>query len=252
MMAELGLIALAGLLGSSHCVGMCGGFAMIIGLSATTRRRVLLRQCAYSAGRVFTYSMLGAVAGLIGVRVISQTTLPGAINVAAAFSILCGLFLIVEGISAAGFSLWRKSPAASGCGSCLSGVLLGSFLRGPSIHHAFLGGILTGFLPCGLVYAFLALAAAKADPLHGMAVMAAFGLGTIPLMVITGVGSTLLGLAARQRLLRLAAICVILTGVVTVARGAGFLGSRPEEGTSCPFCATQTPPEPADSLPTSR
>lgn len=239
MIGELSLILLAGLLGSSHCIGMCGGFAMIVGLSTPTRQRVLLRQLVYSAGRIFTYAFLGGIAGFAGHRIVGRTESWGAINVAAVFSVLCGLFLIVQGLAAAGLRLRRRHGHTETSGPCLSGMLLGSFLRGSSLHRSFVGGVLTGLLPCGLVYGFLALAAAKADPFRGMAVMSAFGLGTVPLMVLAGLGTKLLGLVARQRLLRVAAGCVVLTGVLTVIRGAGYLRQNADEPVTCPFCSSK-------------
>lgn len=69
---------------------------------------------------------------------------------------------------------------------CLSGGLLGSLLRTPGWQAAFMAGLLTGFLPCGLVYAYLALATSTNDPLSGLTIMIAFGLGTMPLMILTG------------------------------------------------------------------
>ncbi|MCA9056350.1 MAG: sulfite exporter TauE/SafE family protein, partial [Planctomycetaceae bacterium] len=145
------------------------------------------------------------------------------------------------GLRSAGFSLWRKNVSGETCGGCLTSPLLMTFLKAPGLHNAFLAGLMTGFLPCGLVYAFLALAAARTNPLEGMAVMTAFGLGTIPLMVLTGIGSTLLSAVTRQRLLRAAAWCVVLTGMLTVVRGAGFLRAASEAETpACPFCAGST------------
>ena len=99
-------------------------------------------------------------------------------------------------------------------------------------------GILTGFLPCGLVYSFLALAAATASVWKGPLLMVAFGLGTLPVMLITGAGLTVASLRLRQRLMKAAAVCVLITGVLTVTRGIAFAANTtaetPEE--ACPFC----------------
>ncbi len=238
MIGQLALVAVSGVLGSAHCLGMCGGFAMLVGMPARGRRAILMRQGAYSAGRIMTYAMLGVLAGYAGVRLSRSSMVPQAINVAAVLSILCGLFLVIEGLLAGGIRLWPRRRAASSCGGCLSTGLFRAFLRTPGLHHAFLAGILTGFLPCGLVYGFLALAAAERDPLRGMAVMGAFGLGTVPLMVLAGVGSAALSVVARQRLLRVAALCVALTGALTIYRGVGFLTvTETAEAPPCPFCS---------------
>jgi sulfite exporter TauE/SafE len=240
MIGELSLIFVAGLLGSSHCIGMCGGFAVILGMTSRGPLDNLARQSAFGAGRIFTYSSLGALAGLLGRRLTAMET--GWINLPAGLCLLAGLFLIVQGLSAAGFSLRRAPRGGLPCGGCLSGPLFTTMLQNPGAHNAFLAGVLTGFLPCGLVYAFLSLAASKGDPWSGLLVMGAFGLGTLPLMVVAGVGSTLLSLVARRRLLRAAAWCVVATGGLTVARGAGFLSwPGTDELPDCPFCAAGTP-----------
>lgn len=234
---ELGLTFVAGLLGSSHCIGMCGGFAMILGMTSRGRWGGLGRQLAYSAGRIFTYSVLGCVAGLIGDRVVRLGLASGAARIGASLCVLAGLFLIVEGLKSAGVFWLRKPVAGSSCGGCLASPLFHQFLRGDGLQNAFLGGLLTGFLPCGLVYAFLALAAARAHPLEGLAVMSAFGLGTVPLMVAAGIGSTLLSIVGRNRLLKAAAWCVVVTGLLTIVRGAGYLwAADAATSAACPFC----------------
>jgi sulfite exporter TauE/SafE len=89
-----------------------------------------------------------------------------------------------------------------------------------------------------LVYAFILKAASIGSVWLGGLCMAAFGLGTVPLMVATGCGGGFLSIAARARVLKLAALCVVLAGTVTIVRGAYQLGG--DDGAnvaSCPFCA---------------
>jgi len=257
-MIELPLILLGGLLGSAHCVGMCGGFAVMIGSEARSWRANLTRQCIYSGGRIFTYASLGAVVGYAGLRLAEE--MPRVVNAQGLFAVVAGLFLIVQGlfsagvlarpkISFAGLLLKRRQPAVAGSHGvtlgappatmipCLSGGLLGSLLRTPGWQAAFLAGLLTGFLPCGLVYAYLALATSTNDPLSGLAIMVAFGLGTMPLMILTGAGMSLVTPSKRQFVLRLAAWCVVATGVIAVARGAYVLNpANDEPAASCPLC----------------
>jgi uncharacterized protein len=238
---QLLLILCSGALGSAHCVGMCGGFAAMVGMPARSPRAVIARQLAYSAGRITTYSMLGALAGYAGTRLAKSACLPAIVNVVAMMTIVCGLFLVFEGCGAAGWRIFPRRRNNSGFHPCLSTGLLSAFLKTPGLHQAFLAGFSTGFLPCGLVYGFLALAAAECDPLRGAGVMLAFGLGTVPLMVLAGVGSAALTVAVRRKVLRLAAVCVVITGVLTVYRGCGFLGTTSPESTTCPFCSTSNP-----------
>lgn len=233
-MIELPLVLLGGLLGSSHCVGMCGGFALLMGVDQPSQARNLFVQLAYSLGRISTYAFLGAVAGFAGMKLSAHTWAMH--NVPAVLCLFAGVYLIVEGLTAAGWSVWRGRRVAHT--GCLFGSQFASLLRGGRIQNAFAAGILTGFLPCGLVYAFLSLAASTGSIAWGAAVMGTFGVGTVPLMVLTGIGASLLSLVQRRRMLQVAAWCVVLTGVLTVARGASFIhlgGDGP--AAACPLCA---------------
>lgn len=234
-MFELPLIFLGGLLGSSHCLGMCGGFALSIGGRAAGMVDNLRRQAAYTAGRVFTYAFLGAVAGYVGFRAAAQSAV--LVNVQAVFSVAAGCLLIVVGLRSAGL-LPRRGVAASTAGFCPARTLFASFLTAPGLVNVFVAGVLTGFLPCGLVYAYLGLAVSSGSMLSGSAAMALFGLGTAPLMVLTGAGGGLLTLAARQRALWLAAWCVVVTGAITIGRGAVGLHDGNQNGPTCPFCTS--------------
>jgi len=215
---ELPLVLLGGVLGSSHCIGMCGGFAISIGAQTDGLRRNLVRQLVYSAGRLTTYVTAGAVVGFGGLHLSQEAS--SWVNAQALLALVAGALLIFHGLSSAGWLPRRVSQSSAGC---LAGGLFAQYLRGPSLSHVLLAGILTGLLPCGLVYAFLALATSAANVASGMLIMAAFGLGTIPVMVLTGCGGSLLSLAGRARLLRLAGVAVMLTGMISIARGVSFL-----------------------------
>jgi hypothetical protein len=232
-MTALPLIFIAGVLGSSHCIGMCGPFALTIGASATSWKANLAKQVLYTLGRVFTYSVLGALAGFGGLYL--QRTVPALVNIAALLAVVAGLFLLYQGLLAARV-IRRKTPNATGV-PCLAGDFFGSFLKSPSLANVFLAGLFTGMLPCGLVYGFVALAASSGDMLLGAAIMGVFGLGTAPIMILTGCGGSLLSLATRKQLFRAAAWCVVLTGLVSIARGVGFVeipGWTVAAG--CPMC----------------
>lgn len=231
-MTELLLTFVGGALGSSHCLGMCGGFALSIGARATGWRNNLLRQLVYSVGRVFTYSAAGAAAGFGALRLGEK--LPSTVPTQAILALVSGAFLLYEGLRASGL-LPRRShlPAAS----CLGPRFFGPLLQGSRWGEVFLAGVFTGFLPCGLVYAFLALAATTRNVFDGAALMAAFGAGTIPLMVIAGIGGAALGVAARRHCFRIAGWCVALTGAVSISRGIGFLVAlNGATDAGCPLC----------------
>jgi hypothetical protein len=130
----------------------------------------------------------------------------------------------------------RQRPSGAGIG-CLMGGMVGTFLQDRRWSHVFLAGVFTGLLPCGLVYAYVALAASTSDPIGGMVTMASFGVGTMPMMVLVGCGSTLFSLAGRRRVLYIAAWCVVLTGLLSIARGIGFLELTPGAAAAgCPLC----------------
>lgn len=235
---------MGGLLGSSHCIGMCGGFAAIVGMRSKSVAANLQNQLVYSSGRIASYVTLGGIAGLAGKRI--TAALPAFINVPAFLCLAAGLLLVREGLLATG--LVRRKVAGHSSAGCLVRPLFSSILHSPGMTNTFLAGVATGLLPCGLVYSFVSLAASSADLLQGMATMLQFGAGTIPLMVATGCGTALLSWTARQRLWQVAGWSVLMTGLLTLGRGAAFLQWESKPGpVECPFCrtnsATETRPE---------
>lgn len=229
MMQLLPLIFVSGILGSAHCIGMCGPFALTLGSTAPTWKQNVTRQLVYSLGRICTYAFLGTVGGFAGMRLSQYATQMA--NVPAVLAVVAGLLLIYQGLAASGV-LRRKSVTGSAT-PCLGGSFLATFLRGPDWKHVFLAGLFTGMLPCGLVYSFLALAASSANMFSGAAIMTVFGVGTIPVMVATGYGASLMSWKLRNHLYRVASWSVVLAGTVSVLRGVGFLGSTPA---GCPLC----------------
>lgn len=237
-MIELPLVFVAGILGTAHCLGMCGPFALAIGAGATGWRGALGRQFAYTVGRVFTYGVLGAIAGYGGARL--TQSLPAIVNIPATLAIAAGTLLIYQGLRSAGWLSFKSHSHAASGSLCLAGGMLGQLLRQPGASGVFLAGLFTGLLPCGLLYGMLALATSTHSLPLGAATMIVFGLGTAPAMILAGIGGRILGVATRQRLFAAAAWCLVLTGVVSVSRGALFLslGSQPAIG--CPACESSS------------
>jgi sulfite exporter TauE/SafE len=244
-MIELPLVLLGGFLGSTHCVGMCGGFALSIGIGAGNLAQNLTRQLVYSGGRVLTYAFLGVAAGYGGHWLSRQAA--GLVNIQACLSLLAGTVLVLQGLSSLGLvapSGFARGGGAKGA-ACLAGSVLGPFLTAPGLGRVWIAGILTGFLPCGLVYGFLGLASSTMSLSQGLLIMGAFGIGTAPLMMATGVAGSLLSRSVRVRLLRVAGICVLLTGLISLARGAAFLDlTGSDVPSSCPLCAGSVEPSP--------
>lgn len=218
-MPELSLLAafLTGLLGGAHCVGMCGGIVAAMSLQAPGEasagaRRPALLHLAYNAGRVASYVSVGTLAGLLGsAAFLSDSLFPlqrGLYVLAQVVLILLGLYLAglnqsVLAIERLGGGLWRRVQP-----------LLGRLLpiRGPG--QALLAGAAWGWLPCGLVYSVLVSALASGGPGRGGLLMLAFGLGTLPNLLLMGWAAQSLRQFTRQVWLRR------LAGLVVAGLGA--------------------------------
>ncbi|MEK6645013.1 MAG: sulfite exporter TauE/SafE family protein [Planctomycetota bacterium] len=215
MIGELSAILAGGFLGSAHCIGMCGGFAAAIGAADIPFWPIFARQLVYNVGRVFTYAFLGCLAGAGGGYL--STIQLGPLNIQQAFSILAGTIMLIVGLSA--LRVVRLPASWLRYTTGLFSPLFAHLLNARGWSGYFTAGIANGFLPCGLVYSFVALAAAKSDPLHGMILMIAFGFGTLPAMMLIGCGASVMTHATRVKVYRVAAVFVIGLGLITVWRG---------------------------------
>lgn len=230
-MLEAFLIFLGGLLGSAHCVGMCGGFVLTLGGMQRSWAANLGRQLLYAGGRILTYALGGAIIGFGGWKLGREAST--LVNAQALLAIVAGALLVVEGLFSAGLV---RRPWLSGHQGCPGAGAFASIMRAPHAASVFAAGVFNGLLPCGLVYAYLALAASTGSVGYGAAVMALFGLGTVPLLTVTGLSGSLLGLAQRRRLFLIAAWCMIVTGGISLARGVGFLNFDTSGVLVCPWC----------------
>lgn len=204
-MPDSGLIALflVGLLGGTHCVGMCGGIVGALSLGAPARWSMHL---AYNAGRILSYGIAGALAGAVGAASLS---LDGQFPIRVGLYLLASLMLVALGLyltgvtgvlaftEKAGQRLWRHVQP-----------LTRRFLPARTIAQAFPLGVLWGWLPCGLVYSALATAMTTGSAERGALAMLAFGLGTLPNLLLAGI------LLARLN---------ALTRLPWVRRGSGLL-----------------------------
>src|SRR5580700_2566184 len=218
------LLFLAGFAGSFHCIGMCGGFACALGRDPRGRGATVLRHLLYNTGRLPTYCFLGGLAGALGQVVCTPqgTTvllMGGALDSAQRIlAVVAGLLMI--GMALQFFGLLRGfHRLASGYGSSTFAMSLRSLLtaRGRAAPLAF--GVFNGFLPCPLVYAFVAEATSTAGALPGFLTMASFGLGTFPAMLMMGGVGQVLAPVWRQRGVWFAGSCILLLGLITIGRG---------------------------------
>lgn len=224
--ATLATAFAVGLLGSTHCLGMCGGIAGALALGVPRRGAALLPYLlAFNVGRLASYALAGAVVGLAGAGLFGALPAPGA-RIAAqaiggAFMVALGLYLAgwrgpLAVVERAGARLWRRIEP-------LGRRLLP--VRRPA--QALALGMLWGWLPCGMVYAVLAWSLAAGGAGEGAAVMAAFGAGTLPMMLATGGAAQALGRSVHAPWLRRGAGTLVLAlGAVSLALAAASLAGR--------------------------
>lgn len=210
---------LAGILGGVHCIGMCGG---IVGaLAAASRGNAIARHLAFNAGRITSYGVAGAAMGAAG----ALLAMAGPLHVAqvalfvVANGLMLGLGLYIGGwgravvkLEGLGATLWRRIEPVR---RALYPV--------DSTVKALGAGAAWGWVPCGLVYGMLPLAAASGGPGQGALVMMAFGLGTLPHLLLAGFGAQRV-LALRNRLWvrRAAGLLIVALAMVGFARVPGL------------------------------
>ncbi len=213
----------SGLLGGAgHCIGMCGPVVAGYALSLPDRRGTL-PHLLFNLGRIATYGIAGGVFGLSGsfVRVAAWIS-----PLQQALMLCTGVLIVLMGLSAGGWLPgMRRIEGAAWLQGPLSGVARRAVEAGGA-GAAFPLGMATGLLPCGLVYTAL-LSAARAGMegsspaegfLKGSLVMAAFGAGTFPALLLFGKAVGMAGVRLRGTLAKLAAALLVAAGAVFIAR----------------------------------
>ena len=206
-MSDSGYLALflVGLLGGTHCVGMCGGIVGALSLGAPARWSMLF---AYNAGRILSYSTAGAIAGALGA---ASLGLEGQVPARLILYFFANLMLVALGFyllgatralaltERAGQKLWR-----------LLQPLTKRFLPARTMQQAFPLGLLWGWLPCGLVYSALASSLSAGSAGRGALMMLAFGLGTLPNLLLAGIVLARLNEFVRRPAVRLCSGLLVL------------------------------------------
>lgn len=210
---------LIGLIGAGHCMGMCGGIASMLTIGQTQPSKVI--PLFYNFGRLASYAFIGAIVGGAVASISEISALNNALTwlrlTAAVFMVLLACYigrwwqglLAVEKL---GQTLWRFiSPAGK------------SLLPLKSPIHAIPFGFIWGWLPCGLVYSTLTWSAVSGSALNGALIMAAFGLGTLPAMLLMGFGATYLHKLQQSQIFRNLGALILLTYGLYTGYGAIIL-----------------------------
>lgn len=228
MHIEFITLFLIGFLGGfSHCIGMCGGIVLTYTLKIEendplvkpSKWQLIKPHLLYNSGRIITYTFLGEIFGLIG----------GTLGVIFAIrdfqgglQLFAGVIMLVMGIELAGLIPSLSPDTFPGVNKFKQ--LVTSVFNRVNRKNIFGLGLVLGFLPCGLVYAAGAKAAATQSFVGGMLTMLVFGLGTFPAMLLSGMTAHLISNKLRHHLYRIAALLVIVLAIFTILRGIDSLG----------------------------
>jgi uncharacterized protein len=199
---------LLGFAGSLHCAGMCGPLALALPYTGSGPIGFSAGRVAYNAGRIATYSLLGLAAGLGG-QAVSSLGFQRWLSLGAGLLILAGVALSFR--AALGSPITRSVMRIRN--------LMGALLRHRSASALFAFGMVNGLLPCGLVYAAMAGAAAIGGVAGGVGYMLLFGLGTAPVMLALSLSGHLLPDGWRSHWHKVAPACLVLVGLLLTLRG---------------------------------
>jgi sulfite exporter TauE/SafE len=211
-MAILISALILGLMGSFHCVGMCGPIVLALPLHGNNLQQKIYGGLLYNLGRTVTYGIMGAVFGLLG----QGLRLVGFQQVV---SVLMGSAMIVSVLFPALFrNQYDLQKSSFKLVAKLKQTIAGMFsIR--SFQSLFFIGLLNGLLPCGLVYIALAGAIATGNLVTSIWYMVLFGLGTIPMLLALGVTSNVVSARIRQKINQFIPVLVVVVGIFFVLRG---------------------------------
>jgi len=215
LLPVLSAALLAGLLGSAHCLGMCAGISGLfaVNVHVATVREQLPLAFTYNIGRILSYTLLGIIVASFGSVVVQASP-----SLAGGIRILSGVIIILVGLKVAfdlrlldpiermGSTLWtRIAPVAK------------RLVPVTNLPRALGLGLVWGWLPCGLVYSVLLIAATSAKSTDGAMIMLAFGIGTMPAMLVTGLGSAQLAQVLQRRGARIGlGLLIVFLGLLTI------------------------------------
>ena len=201
-----------GLIGSLHCIGMCGPIAVALPLGRRSFFDRAIGGLTYNLGRTITYGFMGFIFGLLG----KGLEMAGFQQWA---SILLGVVMILSVFFP---FLFKDQFGNAGFGNGISGKIV-SRLRvlfgNHSKRNLLVIGLLNGLLPCGLVYVAIAGAINTNDVLAGILFMVAFGLGTIPLLLAVSLLGNMVGAKLKNKLNKIIPVFIVILGIIFILRG---------------------------------
>ena len=206
---------LLGLLGSFHCIGMCGPIAFLLPVDRTNQKNKFLQILVYHVGRLLAYGIIGLIFGLMG----KGFKLFG---MQQQLSIIVGVIMIVSVVIPFHKIGQKKIVAPIYKWISFLKSSLGEALKNKTKDTFLTIGFLNGFLPCGLVYMAVLGAVASGNSLYGGIYMVSFGLGTIPLMTSVIYVGNILSSKARLYIKRSIPVFVVIIGLLFVLRGMGL------------------------------
>lgn len=235
MIALAGSVLVASLLGSPHCAGMCGGFVCFY--AAQGGRGQAFAHVAYNLGRLLSYAALGALAGALG-RTLDQMGAGAGLHGTAA--VAAGAVMIVWGGASLLTALGARLPRATAPGWLRTrfAATVRAVHAQPPVVRALAVGLVSALLPCGWLWVYVATAAGTGSAAGGALVMAAFWLGTVPVLAGVGLAAQRLFDPLRRRLPIVTAGLLIVLGLATI--GGHFHAVKAGSG-HCSKCAGEAP-----------
>ncbi|NDV15699.1 sulfite exporter TauE/SafE family protein [Muricauda sp. TY007] len=204
-----------GLLGSLHCLGMCGPIAFMLPLDQSSNVKKTAQLSIYHFGRLLAYGIIGVLFGLLGKGL-------SLFGIQQKLSIGIGVLMIVLVLIPGKYLNGHKilSPIYSLIGKVKS--KLGAELKKKTPDTFLTIGFLNGFLPCGLVYMALLGALAMGSAMEGGLYMMIFGLGTVPLMSLVVYSKGMFSTSIKSKIQKLIPVFVVIIGILFIVRGLGL------------------------------
>lgn len=201
-----------GLVGSFHCIGMCGPIAFALPTKSSSSYHKVLSGVIYNSGRLTTYVLFGLLFGIVGQGISTASSQQ-------IISIVLGVVFILAVLIPK--SLLNKINPTGSIGFYISIVKssLGKLLSSSSPLNLILIGLLNGLLPCGLVYVAIGGSIATGSVTQGALFMLAFGLGTLPMMFSAVLISNFISVGFRNRIRKIIPVFIVLMGCLFILRG---------------------------------